>query len=135
MQYAVLISEVRGLPFIGDDDAADAAIKSILGHIASRMSARDAEHMTARLPAELSYQKLRGRQKHPTTISAERFLIDLGEQFMIGRDQALLLVDTLIHSLKHHVGPHALIEWEDALPDDWADLVAHAKRCEHTRGY
>ncbi len=133
MQYATLISEVRGLPFIGDDEAADAAIKSVLGHIAGRMSARDAEHMTARLPPELSYRTLRGRQKRPTAISAERFLIDLGEQFFIGRDQALLLVDTLIHVLKHHIGPHALIEWEDALPDDWADMVAHAKRCEHVR--
>ena len=95
MTYQDFIEEVKGLDFIKDDATADAAIKAILGTLASSMDEASARQMTENLPEPLTYEKLRSHQAHINVFTSGNFLKQIADQFNLNMDQ----VDRLIHTV------------------------------------
>jgi uncharacterized protein (DUF2267 family) len=126
MEYIELYERVRDLPFIPDADTADAAVKSVLGHLASRMDPVHAGQLSELLPEPLSMERMRGQRRPTTAITVEQFESDVREQFRLDRGQARELIETVLHVLKHHAR-HAMVDdWRNSLPADWAALLKNA---------
>lgn len=126
MQYQNFVQEVQKLTFIANPDQADTAIKSVLGHLASRLEEPQAQKMTQNLPEPLNLQKLRSHQVDVTDISADQFLGDLCDQMQLNREQANQLVHTVFHIAKDAIGSDTVNEIQTNLPDDWARMIQAA---------
>jgi uncharacterized protein (DUF2267 family) len=126
VQYLELYERVRDLPFIADADTADAAVKSVLGHLSSRMDPEHARQLSEILPEPLSFGKMRGQRSPMTSISVEQFESDVREQFRLEREQVRELIETVFHVIKHHITHEQLADWEETLPVDWAGLLKKA---------
>ncbi|MHB9155522.1 MAG: DUF2267 domain-containing protein [Endomicrobiales bacterium] len=127
MEYDRFIQEVRKLGFIKDQDSADAAVKAVLGILASRLKEPQARGLSARLPAPLDYEKLRSHQaKVALMISVDEYLAELSSQFKITLDQAGQLARTVLHVAKQAVGSDTAAELEENLSPDWAAFLKEA---------
>ncbi|MBD3345221.1 MAG: DUF2267 domain-containing protein [Chitinivibrionales bacterium] len=126
MDYEMLRRRVEELPFIPDSQTAEVAIKSVLGHLASRMEEDQARVMTASFPPSLNYDTLRSHQQTVTTISVVQFIEDIREQFGFSTGDTHNLIRTIMHSAKGDFSPDTLQEWEKHLPEDWAEMVEEA---------
>lgn len=126
MEYEDFIDDVSDLDFIQDRDIADAAVKAVLGILASRVKESEAKKLTEDLPDPLTLERLRGHQRRVTPISAEQFVDEIGAQFSLNRDQARELVNTVLHTAKDAVAEETISELEEKLPSDWAGMVENA---------
>ncbi len=123
MDYAQLLSTIKELHFIGDDNKAEDAIKSVLGMLVSRLDENTAWYMTQSLPSHLSYEKLRGHQKSITTIDIDSFLNGIEKQFGFNSREAQILINTVVHEIKGFLSREQIKQIELALPSEWAALV------------
>ena len=101
MEYNQMLQKVQELDFVSNKDTADAMIKSVLGHLASRMKEAQARKFTQDLPQPLSLEKLRGHQVNNPTISLDQFVNDLRDQFHITNEQVQSLIKTILHTVKN----------------------------------
>lgn len=123
MDYQNFMQSVQNLDFISDDATADAAVKAVLGHLASRVDEPQAEKISHDLPEPLSLGKLRSHQARVADISVEQFIGDLCNQFKFNADQANQLVKTVFSTTKNAVDSDTLSEVQSKLPSDWTNLM------------
>lgn len=123
MRITELRLKVQSLSFIPDTQAADSLIKAVFGHLASRMSERQAKELTRGLPGSLNYATLRGRQIGQANISTAQFKEDITRQFGLDADQAAQAIGIVTHRLKEEFPEQTIRQWEDGLPEDWALLL------------
>ncbi len=126
MQYSALLMRVESLPFVGNQQKADAMIKSVLGHVASRMKEAQAKSFSQDLPDELNLGTLRGHQINVPTISLDQFVTDLREQFKISTDDAQTLLRAVLHIVKEDTPSAHINSWKEGLPEEWAAMVENA---------
>jgi len=126
MEYEDFIRAVGELDFIQDEDEADSAVKAALGILASRLDEEEARKLTEYLPNPLTYEKLRGHQLSDLDISAEEFISEIADQFGINEDQAHELVSTVLQVAKEAIGYETIVELEQHLPEDWAEVFENA---------
>lgn len=126
MNYETIIKNVINLDFVPDEKTADAMIKSVLGHFASRMKETQAKQFTKDLPEPLNYNKLRGHQINITEISLDQFANNIQDEFNITNDQVQTLVRTIFHLVKSDTPIENIVVWEQGLPSEWAAVVKNA---------
>ncbi|MFP4012834.1 MAG: DUF2267 domain-containing protein [Chitinispirillaceae bacterium] len=126
MQYSAILMRVESLPFVENEQKADAMIKSVLGHLASRMNEEEAKQFTKDLPKPLGINELRGHQINVTTISLDQFVSDLKEQFKISTDQVQSLIRAVLHIVKEDTPSDHLKHWQEGLPSEWASMLENA---------
>jgi uncharacterized protein (DUF2267 family) len=126
MEYEDFIRAVSELDFIHDEEEADSAVKAALGILASRLDEDEARKLTEYLPNPLSYEKLRGHQLTDTDISAEEFISEIADQFNLDEDQAQELINTVLQIAKEAIGYDTIVELEQHLPEDWAEVFENA---------
>ncbi len=92
MDYDKLLEAVKELDFIPDPETADAAVKAVLGILASAMNEDLDREFTESLPEPLTYDRLRGHQARPLEIDVERYIDGLAAQFCLPEEQARQLI-------------------------------------------
>jgi uncharacterized protein (DUF2267 family) len=124
MNYESYISQVFKLPFINDVNAADSAIKTVLGMLASRVGEKEARRLTEVLPSELNIVTLREHQQAPIQHSAEQFMESVATQLNLGHLHAKDLVSRVLHCVKESPeGAKTLDGLREVLPPDLAEVV------------
>jgi uncharacterized protein (DUF2267 family) len=126
MEYERLLENVEKLDFIPDRETAEAAIKAVLGTLASRMKDVQAHRFADTLPEPLTYNKLRGHQINITSISLEQFVRSLGSQFKLNIEQTQTLIRTIFRITKESTPRDSVQEWEQGLPEEWKAVVENA---------
>ena len=126
MEYSDFIEDVMSLGFIPDNFTADAAVKAVLGVLASKMKEEEARKLTSDLPHPLTLEKLRGHQKKITPITVDQYIDEISDEFLLNREEARELVDTVLHTAKNTVEEETISEIEKKLPPDWADVLGNA---------
>lgn len=126
MEYSSYVKQVTSLEFIPDEQTADAAIKAVLGILASRMEEDEARKLCESLPQPLDCNVLRGHQARPVDISVDQYLIEIGQQFKLDYNQANTLVTRVLHCVKESVERPVIEEIEEGLPSDWTQALEKA---------
>ncbi|MBI5642722.1 MAG: DUF2267 domain-containing protein [Deltaproteobacteria bacterium] len=126
MEYQKFVNDVENLGFIKDPDTADAAIKAVLGILASSMEEPQARKLTEKLPEPLTYDRLVGHQARLLDISIDEYVAEIGTQFGLNDDEARELVDTIFHNTKKAVGEDTLTELEYDMPSEIAEEFENA---------
>ncbi|ACM18683.1 protein of unknown function DUF2267 [Geotalea daltonii FRC-32] len=127
MDYRSYMNQVMELPFINDEKAADSAIKTVLGVLASKIDEDWARELTNILPPELDFSTLRGQQQAPVQLSIDDFFSAVAEQMHLDWQQARDLVGRVFHCVKEsEEGADIMGEIETKLPPDWAAIVDQA---------
>ncbi|MFW6253864.1 MAG: DUF2267 domain-containing protein [Chitinivibrionales bacterium] len=123
MNYARMVSTIGSLDFIPDHDTACSAIEAVLGMLLSRLDENTAWFIAQSLPSPLTYERLRGHQKHETTIDIDTMLQGIRKQFGLDARQAQILINTVLHDAKGFLSHEQIRQVEQALPLEWAALV------------
>jgi uncharacterized protein (DUF2267 family) len=126
MDYDDFIEQVKELDYIDSDREADAAVKAVLGLLASKMEEPDARMMSDSLPEQLSYEKLRDSYDEMADITTGEYASEIADRFDLDEDQAHELVDTVLVIAKEAVGEEMISDLEEKLPLDWAELLENA---------
>lgn len=126
MDYQRFLDGVKRLQFIRTEAAADAAIKAVLGILASSMNQEQAEKFASRLPEPLNIKTLRSPQSRPIDITIEEFFDEIGAEFNLNPDQAKKLVDTVFRLTKNAVGEETITEVEFDMPAEVAEELEAA---------
>ncbi len=127
MEYRELVNAVRELEFIKDEGTAEAAVKAVLGVLASRLEEDVAREFTESLPAPLDYETLRGQQVNVTDVSVQQYRGTIASQFNLPPDNAWQLVRTVLHIVKDGLAEEVIEDIQETLPADW-------QRIFHTEG-
>lgn len=121
--YEDFLDAVENLDFIEDTDTADAAVKAVLGIMASRVDEKTARKLTDNLPAPLTFEKLRGHQVRPVQLSVRDYVAEIASEFNLTQDQARILIDTVLRTTKEHIGEEVVRQVEVGMPFRWAVFV------------
>lgn len=126
MDYRTFLDAIKRLQFIRTEEAADAAIKAVLGILASSMNQEQAEKFISRLPEPLAIEPLRSPQAPQLDITIEEFFDEIGAEFKLNPEQAKKLVDTVFRLTKDAVGEETITEVEFDMPADVAEELEAA---------
>lgn len=126
MEYERFTRAVEDLGLFPDQQTVDAAVKAVLGILASRLDEGQARELTDHLPEPLSYDRLRGQQLRTTAISADDLVATLAGQFRVSEEQARTLVRAVLRVAKDALPGEALRDVTDHLPDDWRSILQAA---------
>lgn len=126
MEYSDFVARVEQLPFIEDRPTAEAALKAVLGILASKFSEDDARLLTRSLPAPLDVERLRGQQERPVPLSASESVEVVRRQFDLDGDEAHDLVFEVYRSVRETLERRTFEELHARLPQDWARLLGAA---------
>ncbi|MEW5895880.1 MAG: DUF2267 domain-containing protein [Candidatus Omnitrophota bacterium] len=121
MDYQTFIDEVRETDYVKDEETADAAIKAVLGILASEVDEETAHRMTDQLPEPLTYDRLRGRQQDVMGISFDENVAEFSDQFNLREDDSVQLIRKIYHVSKEALDPGIVWEITESLPPEWAD--------------
>ncbi len=103
MEYEEFVNAVRKCDFIKNAEMAKAAIKAILGIVASSLEEDDAQKLTHSLPEPLNLERLRGRREMRLKIPLPQFICEIAEHFELSDLQASLLILTVLHKAQKSV--------------------------------
>lgn len=123
MDYGKFVQEISLLDYIRSEAEADAAIKAVLGIIASSLDLEVARRLTAALPHPLTLEKLRSHQAGTLAVPADYFFGELSSQFKISEIQAEDLAIHVLHRVKESLSEKDLQVVEDHLPADMAKVL------------
>lgn len=126
MDYRSFLEGVKKLQFIRTEEKADAAIKAVLGILASSMGSEQAEKFFSRLPEPLATEALKSPLAAPLDITIEEFFDEVGSEFNLTPDQSKKLVDTVFRLAKYAVGEQTITEVESDMPADVAEELEAA---------
>jgi uncharacterized protein (DUF2267 family) len=126
MDYNGFVQNVQNLDFIDSRETADAAVKAVLGVLASRLTEEQARNLTRSLPDPLNLEKLRGHQKHVLGISPDQYIGVIRTQFNLSEDQTRVLIDTVLRSTKDAMGEDAFSRLQEHIPAEWALVIQRA---------
>lgn len=127
MEYRDFIDRVKKLQFIQDEQTADAAVKSVLGILTSRMQETQAYNLTEKLPQQLDLETLRGHQEHPTNLSINEYAGVISQQFNLSLDQSRELINTVWQTAKETVGTQRFAQLSKNVPGDWAEAIKNVQ--------
>lgn len=125
MEYEKFVNAACELPFISDRETADAAVKAVLGILASRLEEEQAHQLTESLPEPLNYERLHSHQVRKLPISAEEYIAVIREQFKLDDIQASELIQQTLRVTKEAV-KDKINEFTSRLPADWSALIEAA---------
>jgi uncharacterized protein (DUF2267 family) len=117
------VKAVQDFEFIKDEETAGAAVKAVLGVLASRLEENVARELANSLPKQLDYGTLRGRQMYVTNVSVQQYLEIIAKQFNLGHDDAWRLVRTVLHTVKDGIAEEVIDDIQEALPTDWQTIL------------
>ncbi|MBD3318091.1 MAG: DUF2267 domain-containing protein [Chitinivibrionales bacterium] len=126
MDYTILKEHLLQVEGIEDEETADSLIKSIVGHLVSRVSEPVAVKITAKLPQPLTYNRLRGHQIGVTTISKEQYIEDVCEQFGLEEKTVEEASHIVLHEIKAEFSSDEIHAWEQEMPKGWVEMVESA---------
>lgn len=126
MDYQEFVKDVSALGFIEDEVTADAAVKAVLGIMASSLDEKDAGKITEALPEPLNLSKLRGQQIKTKPVDFNDCVAEIAQQFNVDEEQARELADTVLRTTRAALGSKKLGEVEDILPESWRVAIEHA---------
>lgn len=127
MEYQEFLETVQQLDFIENEQTADAAIKAVLGILASRMSEVQAQEFLDELPEPLTLEHLRGRQQPAqSSIPADEYFQEIQEQFKLDEQQATTLVGEVLRVAKQAIPEGKQYQVIKALPSEWEAVVRGA---------
>lgn len=125
MEYEQFLDAATELPFIPDRETADAAVKAVLGILASKLDEEQAHQLTDNLPEPLNYQRLHSHQARKLPISADEYIAVICEQFKLDDIQASELIQETLRVTKAAV-KDKIQELTSRLPADWSALIEAA---------
>ncbi len=96
MEYEKFTDAVQKCEFITDPEIADAAVKAVLGILASSLEEGEARRLAESLPEPLTLERLRGHREGRLRIALPQFISEIGEQFRLTDAQAALLIMTVL---------------------------------------
>lgn len=123
MDYVSFRKNIDRLDFIDGPTEADAAIKTVLGVMTSRLDEQRARDFTGRLPDPLDFDALRSHQQGELDVSAEAFVGQISNQFKLNDDESRRLIDTIMRRTREVVGDQVFNEVCRSLPADWQDMM------------
>lgn len=126
VRYKRFLEEIDYLAFIEDKEAAEAAVKAVVGMLAARLDEPTARHLTEKLPGPLSYDKMVAGWQTPPPASRDEAYAQLAEQFGLDVDEAEELVDTVLRTAMEALDRETVREMESRLPEEWRELLATA---------
>jgi uncharacterized protein (DUF2267 family) len=121
--YDNFVNAAASLSFMPDEETAEAAVKAVLGILASRLEEPEAQRLVSTLPEPLSLENLRGHQMNATELTVEQYYGTLATQFGITSDQAQVLAVTVLRLVKEALDVEGMREVERSLPEDWTQLI------------
>lgn len=125
MDYHEMTRRVRRLDFIRNEQTADAAVKAVLGILASRLNEEHARKITGK--AEFLLQdRASDDQKRIQTITVAEHISQVRSQFKLTIHQARILVRNVLYFAKEASGETALAEIRKSLPADWSEAIHNA---------
>lgn len=126
MDYQHVKNRLTQIHGIEDDQTADAVVKSVLGHLVSRVDEEEARKIGEHLPQELSLENLRGHQQHVTSITADQFVADVADQFNVPGSTAKEAIHVVLGAAKEDFPEEHKQELKTKLPQDWQALIEEA---------
>jgi uncharacterized protein (DUF2267 family) len=124
MDYHEYIQEVLKLGFIKDEVMAGKAIKTVLGVLASKLEKPQAMVLADKLFLDL--EDLEDHQIQHLPIPVEESIHAIGEKMHLDKEQAGILVNTVLRLAKKSIGDDAITKIERNLPMDWILAVEKA---------
>ncbi|MBE9049386.1 DUF2267 domain-containing protein [Nostocales cyanobacterium LEGE 11386] len=125
MEYERFVDAACSLPFIQDKETADAAVKAVLGILASKLEDEQAHQLSDSLPEPLTYERLHSHQVRKLPISADEYITVIREQFKLDDIQASQLIQQTLRVTKEAV-KDKINEFTSRLPADWSALIEAA---------
>ncbi len=127
MNYRSYLEQVMGLPFINDEQAADSAIKIVLGVLTGKIGEDEARELTNYLPPELDLENLQRHRQISPQLAVDDFFYAVGEELHLNWQEARDLVGRVLHCVKEtEEGAELMEDMENRLPPDWAAIVDQA---------
>lgn len=126
MEYQKFIDAACSLPFIDNQETADAAIKAVLGHIASILDESQAHQLTDSLPDPLTYDRLHSHQVRRLDMPVDEFLGEIYDQLNLNGDQARQLAQKTFQVTQEAIGNDKMQQIASQLPEDWNALIQAA---------
>lgn len=123
MEYENFVLAAQQLPSIGTREVADAAVKAVIGTLASQFNEYGADMLTKRLPAPLNASRLHSHQVGALPITTDEFVREIAEQFHLDRDDARRVIQQVLHVTKQAGLPGTMLA---RLPSDWIALIDEA---------
>ncbi len=123
MEYADFIREVMTLDFIEDAETADAAVKTVLRILTSRLDMSVARNITEKLPVQLSYDNLHAKHGQQVLISLDEAITKVATQFKLEIGQSTQLIGTVLNMVQRAIGGEGTMELEQHLPSDWVSML------------
>ncbi len=109
MDYHEMIRRIRKLDFIRNEQTADAAVKAILGVLASRLNEDGAQNMTGKFAEFLIQNKPREHQARSGAVSVAENMAEIRAQFKLSIHQANVLFRNVLYFTKEASGEAALV--------------------------
>lgn len=122
MEYNQLLSSVKQLNFIENEQMADAAIKATFGILVSSIPENSARELTRSLPDPLTFEKLRSHQESTNDVSPRDHIQQIATQFNLPENQAEELVSR-VFSAARSGSSEQQSNWEQKLPGEWSSFV------------
>ncbi|MHB9028505.1 MAG: DUF2267 domain-containing protein [Candidatus Latescibacterota bacterium] len=123
MDYDSFLREVMHLDFIDDGETADAAVKTILRILTSRLDEPVARNITEKLPPQLSYDNLHAKHGSAVLISLDEAVTKIAAQFRLEIGQSARLIGTVLDTVNQAIGIEGTRELEQHLPSDWVSML------------
>ena len=89
MDYSEITRRVRKLDFIGNDQAANAAVKTVLDGLACRLNDEQAHTLADKFPGHVDLEKCGSESKKIETLSVADYIAGISTQFKISVYQAV----------------------------------------------
>ncbi|HHP7236506.1 MAG TPA: DUF2267 domain-containing protein [Desulfobacterales bacterium] len=124
--YRFFIRPLRSLEFVADESAADAYAHAVLKFLSCAASEKNARKLVRYLPDPLTIEILRDTETASTSVSHAECVTEISRQFRMSEQNASIVTQTVIRSVKSAVGGIILMEVAESLAEDWAAVIEDA---------
>lgn len=127
MNYNEIIRRVRRLDFIRNDEKAAAAVKTVLGVVASKLSDEQARKLAEKFPEQhISVGSLGNEPVKLGGTSVKECNDSICSQFKLSVHQGHTLIRTVLYFTKEASGDNFFQDIKKSLPIDWAEAMDKA---------
>jgi hypothetical protein len=124
--YRFFIRPLESLEFVADASAADAYTRTVVKFLSGSATDKCARKLNRYLPVPLTTETLRDKETAPASVSHAECVTEISRQFQISEENALIVTQTVIRSVKSAVGGIILMEAAESLAEDWAAVIEDA---------
>jgi hypothetical protein len=117
---------VRKLDFIRNDQTADAAVKAVLGILASRLNDEQAHKLAEKFPEHIVLNRFGSDDRSMQPVSVSEYTAGISAQYKISVHQARTLVRNVLYFAKVASGDSFILDIKKGLPIDWAEAIQNA---------